>query len=298
MNIVTSLRFDGRGKFRLSDLDAADTHAVSRDHAKKAIAAHVKRLSELHDLLYAEHKRSLLVVLQGMDASGKDGTIRHVMSGVNPQGCMITSFKTPTAQELDHDFLWRVHAAVPPRGAIGIFNRSYYEDVLIARVHRIVPREIWKSRYSQINDFEKMLTDNNVTILKFFLHMSSKEQEKRFEERLADPRKNWKVSAADFQERKSWGEYQSAYEDAIAKCSAEHAPWYVIPSDHKWFRNFAVGEVIVRALEGFNMRYPKLTRAQMRERLNPRGRREHNGAEREGRGVAQPVESRSQWRKR
>ena len=278
MNLATRLKFDGHGKFRLADFDPGDTHGISKSHAEKAIGAHVEKLAAQHDLLYAEHRRSLLVVLQGMDASGKDGTIRHVMSGVNPQGCVVTSFKVPTALELDHDFLWRTHAAVPPKGAIGIFNRSYYEDVLIARVHRIVPPAIWKARYSQINAFEKILSENGVTVLKFFLHLSSKEQEKRFKARLADPRKNWKVSAADFHERRYWNEYQAAYEDAIAKCAGRDTPWYVIPSDHKWFRNFAVGEIIVKTLEGFRMRYPRLTKEQLRARLkSPRGG-EHNGA--------------------
>jgi PPK2 family polyphosphate:nucleotide phosphotransferase len=255
------LKFDGQGKsrFKLKHYAADDTHGVSKDQAEKILPTHVRKLAELHDLLYAEHKRSLLIVLQGMDAAGKDGTIKHVMSGVNPQGCSVTSFKQPTPNELDHDFLWREHIAVPPKGAIGIFNRSYYEDVLIARVHKLVPQEVWKKRFSQINDFEKILTDNNVCILKFFLHMSYEEQGKRFQERLDDPRKNWKASAADFKERQYWDEYQDAYRDAIEQCGTENAPWYVIPSDHKWFRNFAVGEIVTRTLEAFKMEYPKGT---------------------------------------
>jgi PPK2 family polyphosphate:nucleotide phosphotransferase len=251
------LKVDGTTKFKLSKFDAGDTHGVSRSHAAKAHPVHVEKLAALHDLLYAEHKRSLLIVLQGMDAAGKDGTIKHVMSGVNPQGCAVTSFKQPSTQELDHDFLWRIHAAVPPKGGIGIFNRSHYEDVLVARVHELVPPAVWKERYSEINDFEKILTENNVYILKFFLHMSSKEQARRFDARLADPRKNWKASAADFKEREHWDAYQSAYQDAIVKCGRKDAPWYVIPSDHKWFRNFAVADVIVRTLESFRMQYPK-----------------------------------------
>jgi PPK2 family polyphosphate:nucleotide phosphotransferase len=254
---IANLRVDGTTKFKLSKFAADDTHGVAKSHAAKALPDHVEKLAALHDLLYAEHKRSLLIVLQGMDAAGKDGTIKHVMSGVNPQGCTVTSFKQPSVQELDHDFLWRVHSAVPPRGGIGIFNRSYYEDVLIARVHELVPPAIWKERYAQINDFETILTENNVCILKFFLHMSSKEQRRRFDERLADPRKNWKASAADFKEREYWAQYQSAYEYVVAKCGTKRAPWYVIPSDHKWFRNFAVGEIVVRTLESFKMRYPR-----------------------------------------
>jgi PPK2 family polyphosphate:nucleotide phosphotransferase len=254
---IGRLKVDGTAKFKWSEFKPDDTHGVSKGRAAKSLPAHVEKLAALHDLLYAEHKRSLLIVLQGMDAAGKDGTIKHVMSGVNPQGCTVTSFKQPSALELDHDFLWRVHSAVPPKGTIGIFNRSYYEDVLITRVHELVPPAIWKARYAQINAFENILTRSNVHILKFFLHMSSKEQRRRFDERLADPRKNWKASAADFKEREHWDEYQSAYQDAIGKCSTAENPWYVIPSDHKWFRNFAVGEVIVRTLESLKMRYPK-----------------------------------------
>jgi PPK2 family polyphosphate:nucleotide phosphotransferase len=253
---LDKLQVEPDSKFKLSRFDPDDTHGVSKRHAIHALPKHVEKLAELHDLLYAEHKRALLIILQGMDASGKDGTIKHVMSGVNPQGCSVTSFKQPSTRELDHDFLWRIHSAVPGKGDIGIFNRSQYEDVLIARVHQLVPTDVWKQRYDQINAFEKILTENNVHILKFFLHISSKEQEKRFNERLSDPRKNWKASAADFKEREYWDKYQAAYEDAIAKCSTKAAPWCVIPADHKWFRNFAVAEIIVRTLESFKMRYP------------------------------------------
>jgi PPK2 family polyphosphate:nucleotide phosphotransferase len=243
-------------KFKLENFDPGDTCGITKSHAEKGLAPHIKKLAALHDLLYAEHKRSLLIILQGMDAAGKDGTIKHVMSGVNPQGCSVTSFKQPSQKELDHDFLWRVHAAVPGKGDIGIFNRSQYEDVLVARVHNLVPREIWKERYDQINEFEDILAQNSVHILKFFLHMSSEEQEKRFKERLSDSRKNWKASAADFSERKFWDDYQAAYADAITKCGTKHAPWYVIPSDHKWFRNFAVAQIAIKTLESFDMRYP------------------------------------------
>lgn len=276
---IGGLKFEGKAKFRLKRFQPDDTRGISKSDAEKAIAKHVEKLAVLHDLLYAEHKRSLLIVLQGMDASGKDGTIRHVMAGVNPQGCSVVSFRQPSAMELDHDFLWRIHAAVPPKGAIGIFNRSHYEDVLIARVHELVPRAVWEKRYEQINDFEKILTANNVCILKFFLHMSSSEQKKRFEERLQDPGKNWKASADDFRERERWDEYQSAYEDAIAKCATPDAPWYIIPSDHKWFRNFVVGEAIVRTLESFRMKYPKVaasTLNEMQGELNSGRGRGHN----------------------
>ncbi|HEX4274966.1 MAG TPA: polyphosphate kinase 2 family protein [Bryobacteraceae bacterium] len=254
---IGKLRAEPGAKFKLAKAAPDDTHGVAKSHAAKLHAGHVEKLAVLHDLLYAEHKRSLLIILQGMDASGKDGTIKHVMSGVNPQGCSVTSFKQPGTTELDHDFLWRIHAAIPPKGSIGIFNRSQYEDVLVTRVHELFPAEVWKKRYSQINDFEKMLTENNIHILKFFLHMSKGKQEKRFDERLRDPRKNWKSSPADFAERKYWEQYQAAYEDAIAKCSMKGAPWYVIPSDHKWFRNFAVAEIVVRTMESWKMQYPK-----------------------------------------
>jgi len=254
---IDRLKADPKSTFRLRHFATDDTHGVSKHDAAKLLPKHVEKLAALHDLLYAEHKRALLIVLQGMDAAGKDGTIKHVMSGVNPQGCSVTSFKQPSVTELDHDFLWRIHAAVPPKGSIGIFNRSHYEDVLIARVHELVPSAVWKKRYGQINDFESMLSENNVHILKFFLHMSSKEQRKRFDERMSDPCKNWKSSPADFKEREHWDDYQAAYEEAIGKCSTKEAPWFIIPSDHKWFRNFAVGEIIVRTMESFKMRYPE-----------------------------------------
>jgi PPK2 family polyphosphate:nucleotide phosphotransferase len=244
-------------KFSLGEYDPTHTFGVLKEHAEEELSHHIDKLQALHDLLYAENKRALLIVLQGMDAAGKDGTIRHVMSGVNPQGCGVTSFKEPSALELSHDFLWRVHAAVPARGAIGIFNRSHYEDVLIARVHRLVPKQVWSSRYDQINAFEKMLTQNGVHILKFFLHIGAGEQKKRLRERLNDPRKNWKASSADFRERRYWNRYRKAYEDALERCSTEWAPWYAIPSNYKWFRNYAVSEVVIRTLASLKMKYPK-----------------------------------------
>jgi PPK2 family polyphosphate:nucleotide phosphotransferase len=244
-------------RVRLKKLDPAETFGVEKEYAAEQVAHHVKKLQALHELLYAEGKRALLIVLQGMDAAGKDGTIKHVMSGVNPQGCLVTSFKQPSAVELAHDFLWRIHAAVPAKGAIGIFNRSHYEDVLIARVHKLVPKKEWEGRYDQINAFEKILTESGVHILKFFLHIGNEEQKKRFEERLKDPEKNWKASAADFKERQYWDDYQDAYQHALERCSTEDAPWYAIPSDHKWFRNHAVAEVAIQTLEGFEMKFPK-----------------------------------------
>jgi len=258
---LDQLRIAPGGTVDLKRRAADKTFGLSKEKCAKGNDDRVARLSALHDLLYAENKRALLIVLQGMDTSGKDGTIRHVMSGVNPQGCVVSQFKEPGRVELAHDYLWRVHAAVPPKGTVGIFNRSHYEDVLIARVHGLVPKSVWRARYGQINAFEKLLSENGVHILKFFLHVSSAEQARRFEERLADPRKNWKASAADFHEREFWDDYQRAYEDALEKCSTAHAPWYVIPADHKWFRNYAVGEIVIRELERFGMAFPKIDKA-------------------------------------
>jgi len=213
-------------------------------------------LRQLQDVLYADKRYALLVLLQGLDAAGKDGTISHIFSGVNPQGCQVTSFKVPTGEEMDHDFLWRVHRAVPGRGYIGIFNRSHYEDVLVTRVHKLVPKSVWSKRYDEINDFEKELVENNVAILKFYLHISKEEQLRRLQARLTDPQKNWKLSPLDFREREHWDEYTAAYEDALTKCSTKHAPWYVIPSDHKWFRNYAIGAIVNDALKQMKLRYP------------------------------------------
>ena len=244
-------------KLRLKDRDSSDTFGKKRDD--KAHAKTLARLRELQHLLYADKRYALLIVLQGLDASGKDGTIRHVMSGVNPQGCEVTSFKAPSTEELAHDFLWRIHKAVPFRGNIGIFNRSHYEDVLIVRVHDLVHPEVWKKRYRQINDFERMLAENGVTILKFFLHISKEEQKNRFEARIQDSSRNWKLSLPDFEERQHWDDYTEAYEDALRKCSTDLAPWYVIPSDRKWFRNYLVAELIVRALDRMRLKYPAPT---------------------------------------
>jgi PPK2 family polyphosphate:nucleotide phosphotransferase len=258
---IEKLRVGPHGKFRIKKRAADETYGISKEQAEKESAGQIGRLQPLHELLYAENKHALLIVLQGMDAAGKDGTIKHVMSGVNPQGCAVTSFKQPSPQELAHDFLWRIHAAVPPKGSIGIFNRSQYEDVLIARVHKLVPKNVWEGRYGQINAFEKILTENGVKILKFFLHISAAEQKKRFEDRLNDPQKNWKASAADFNEREYWDEYQKAYADALVKCDSDDAPWYVIPGDHKWFRNYAVGEVIIQTLDSLKMEFPEADKA-------------------------------------
>jgi PPK2 family polyphosphate:nucleotide phosphotransferase len=245
-------------KFHLADRDSDDTaHINDKEAALETQQKNTGKLSDLHDLLYAEQKHALLIVLQGMDAAGKDGTIKHVMSGVNPAGCAVTSFKVPTAEEAAHDFLWRIHKAVPQKGYIGIFNRSQYEDVLVTRVHKMITRDVWESRYDRINEFEKLQTENGVVLLKLFLHISKDEQKRRFEERQKDPNKNWKISDADTRERAFWDDYQNAYEDAIANCSTRYAPWYVIPANKKWFRNLAVSQIIVDALEELKMSYPK-----------------------------------------
>jgi PPK2 family polyphosphate:nucleotide phosphotransferase len=244
-------------KFRLLERDPEDTaHVPDKDVAEAIQQKNTQKLVNLHDLLYAEQQHALLIVLQGMDAAGKDGTIKHVMSGVNPAGCTVTSFKVPTAEEAAHDFLWRIHKAVPPKGYIGIFNRSQYEDVLVTRVHKLVPEKVWKSRYDRINDFERLLVENHVVLLKFFLHIGKDEQKRRFDARKDEPSKNWKISGADARERVFWDSYQAAYQDALEKCSNKYAPWYVIPANKKWFCHLAVSQIIVDALEDLKMKYP------------------------------------------
>ena len=258
MNFAKELRIRPGKRVKLSHYSATETFGYEKGPAcKKHTEKAVARLDELQDLLYADNKRSVLILLQGMDAAGKDGTIRHVMSGVNPQGCSVTPFKVPSHVEAQHDFLWRAHLAVPGRGQIGIFNRSYYEDVLVVRVHKLAPEEVWKKRYEQINNFEAMLAENNVTLLKFFLHISKDEQKRRFQERLDDPAHQWKLSPADLAERKFWDDYVEAYEAVLTKCNTAAAPWYVIPANYKWFRNLAVSRILARTLEGFHMKYPK-----------------------------------------
>jgi PPK2 family polyphosphate:nucleotide phosphotransferase len=244
-------------KFRIADIDPDDTHGLDKKSAQPVFAKHLQDLLELQTVLYAEARRSVLVVLQGIDAGGKDGTIRHVMSGLNPQGVTVTSFKVPEGDEKRHDYLWRIHRAVPEWGDIGIFNRSHYEDVLVVRVHELAPKPVWSKRYDQINDFERMLTENGVRVLKFFLLISKDEQAKRFADRLKDPTKNWKFSEADTLERKYWDDYMQAYEDAISKCSTEAAPWYVIPANHKWFRNLAVAQILRDEMRAMKLAYPK-----------------------------------------
>lgn len=245
-------------KFRLAHRDPENTgHFRSKEKAAPILEKNLARIEQLEYLLYAEKKHALLIVLQALDAGGKDGTIRHVMSALNPQACEVTPFKAPTAEELGHDFLWRVHKAVPIKGEVGIFNRSHYEDVLVVRVHDLTPKSVWSKRYGQINDFERMLTANGVKILKFFLHIGKDEQKRRLEQRLSDPNKYWKANPDDLKERELWDEYMQAFEDALSKCSTEEAPWYVIPANKKWFRNIAVSTIIVETLEEMKMKYPK-----------------------------------------
>ncbi len=261
MKFHNKLAAPTHGRIRLKDFDPAETLGFEKgsdpgQRDEKLMAKTIKRLDELQYTLYAEGQRSLLIILQGMDTAGKDGTIRHVMSGASPQSCKVTSFKVPTSRELAHDFLWRIHEAVPEKGNIGIFNRSQYEDVLVVRVHKIVPKSVWSRRYDEINRFEKYLTENGTTILKFFLHISKDEQKKRIEERIANPTKHWKLSAADVHERQFWNDYTEAYEDAIRQCSTKYAPWFIIPANHKWFRNLAVSKIVVETLEKMNPKYP------------------------------------------
>jgi len=233
------------------------------EHTKKEALRKIEKLreqiSDMQMRLYAEHQRSLLICLQGQDASGKDGVVKHVIGSMNPEGCRVVNFKEPTKEELDHDFLWRIEHQMPRKGEAVIFNRSHYEDVLIVRVHDLVPKSIWSRRYKQINDFEQRQLANGTHILKFFLHISKEEQLERFEQRLDDPAKRWKISEADYTEREYWEEYEKAYEEVFAKCNSTAAPWFLIPADHKWFRDLAISEIIVAALEALKIQVPKPT---------------------------------------
>lgn len=241
-------------------LDEYPTDATGQFRGKADAAKPTKRnlekLDELQELLYAQAKHAVLVVFQAMDAGGKDGAIEHVFSGVNPQGCSVTTFKAPTPLEAGHDFLWRHHDAAPRKGMIGIHNRSHYESVLVERVRELVPKQVWQRRYAHINEFERLLAEEGTVILKFFLHISRDEQKRRLEKRLKNPHKNWKFNPADLKERDRWDDYQRAYQDALEKCSTEHAPWYIVPADHKWFRNWVVSDVIVRTIQSLKMSYP------------------------------------------
>ncbi len=276
-HLALRYRVDSAKKFKLSAIDPGDTWKLkSKEHAETWLAEGVAQLSELQDLLYAQNQRSLLLIFQAMDAAGKDGTIKHVMSGVNPQGCQVYSFKVPSEEDLNHDFLWRTTRGLPERGRIGIFNRSYYEEVLVVRVHpellarqklppELVTGQIWEQRFESINCLERHLARNGVVILKFFLHLSKKEQKARFLSRLEEPSKNWKFSGADIHERKRWDDYQQAYEDMIRHTAQPHAPWHVVPADHKWFSRLVVAETIVQALKGLKLGYPEVSRTKRRE---------------------------------
>jgi PPK2 family polyphosphate:nucleotide phosphotransferase len=248
----------GGKRLKFRNVAADDARGLgSEEEARAQLAKDLERLRELQKLLVADARYALLVVLQAMDTGGKDGTIRHVMSGLNPAGCAVTSFKAPTTAELAHDYLWRIHQAVPARGMVGVFNRSHYEDVLVVRVHRLVPDHVWKARYRQINQFERHLSENGVTILKFYLHISKAEQARRLRERIADKSKNWKFAEGDLAERKHWGAYMHAYEDAVNECGTKWAPWHVVPADKKWARDAVVARTMVEALESLDLRYPK-----------------------------------------
>jgi PPK2 family polyphosphate:nucleotide phosphotransferase len=240
---------DPGDKVRLAKTDTDRAAGLTKSAGNARLDALSEQLGELQELLFAAHRHAVLIVLQGMDTSGKDGTIKHVMSNVNPLGCRVEAFKVPTEEELAHDFLWRVHKVTPTRGMMTIFNRSHYEDVIVVRVHDLVPKSVWKGRYDQIVDFERALADNGTLILKFFLHISREEQEERLLEREKDPSKAWKLSAGDWRERERWDDYMQAYEDAIVRTSTKHAPWHIVPADKKWFRNLAIAEAAVDALE-------------------------------------------------
>ncbi len=244
-------------RVRLADIDPeGDDGGMKKAEGKAALDELRGRLQKLQERLYAESRQSLLVVFQATDTGGKDGTIRAVFEGTNPQGVRVASFKVPTGEELAHDFLWRIHKEAPARGMIGVFNRSHYEDVIVVRVKNIVPESVWRSRYQIINDFERLLALNGTRIVKFYLHISKDEQKKRLQERLNDPRKHWKFSAADLKEREHWDAYQAAFEDALSHCSTEYAPWYVVPANRNWYRNLVVASTLVETLEQMNPQFP------------------------------------------
>jgi len=263
-------------KFRLKDFDPSETgNFKSKDHAEELLEKGLASMMELQDKLYAQDSWGVLLIFQGMDAAGKDGLVKHVMSGVNPQGCQVYSFKAPSAEELDHDYMWRTMQRVPERGRIGIFNRSYYEEVLVVRVHpdvfrkekipsSLITKDVWKDRFHDINGFEHYLSRNGIVVRKFFLNLSKQEQKTRFLARLDEPEKNWKFSASDAQERQYWDDYQEAYEDMIVHTATKHAPWYVVPADNKWFTRLVVAAAIVDTLQDLNLSYPKVSKDQLK----------------------------------
>jgi PPK2 family polyphosphate:nucleotide phosphotransferase len=274
-DLVKRYRIASGGGFKLADFDPGDRGGLDKDEAKALLADGAARLGELQERLYAEHRWAVLVVLQGLDAAGKDGVIEHVMSGVNPQGCDVHPFKAPSQLELDHDFLWRAAVVLPRRGHVGIFNRSYYEEVLVVRVHKdmleqqglppkLITKNIWNERYEDINAFERHLARSGTLPLKFFLNVSRKEQQKRLLERIDDPAKQWKFNAGDIGERKLWDQYMAAYQDMIRATATEDAPWYVVPADHKWFARLVIAAAIVERIEAIDPKFPTLTEDQVR----------------------------------
>jgi PPK2 family polyphosphate:nucleotide phosphotransferase len=272
-------RITDGARFRLKDIDPEDTHGLKSEdkpRAKEALEIGIDALAQLQDMLYAQDRWGVLLIFQAMDAAGKDGAIKHVMSGVNPQGCQVYSFKAPTSEDLDHDYLWRCMKCLPERGRIGIFNRSYYEETLVVRVHpellakqklpaEVVTKNIWKDRFQDISAFERYLTRNGIIVRKFFLHVSKKEQKRRFLDRIENPEKNWKFSAADTREREFWDDYMAAYEDMIRHTATEASPWYVVPADNKWFTRVVVAAAIIDAMASLKLRYPEVGPAQLKE---------------------------------
>lgn len=254
---------DAAGKrVMLKDIDPGDTNGMSKEEAEERLPAMQESLGELHNLLYGAAHQSLLIILQGLDTAGKDGSVKHLVQGLNPVGCEITSFKQPTAEELAHDFLWRIHPHTPALGQVSIFNRSHYEDVLVVRVHKLVPKAVWEQRYEQINDFERLLARNGTIIVKFYLHISKKEQRERLLEREREPAKAWKLSVGDWKERERWKAYREAYEDAISRCGTKDAPWIIVPADMKWYRNYVLTQTLIERLEP----YAKAWSAELAER--------------------------------
>jgi PPK2 family polyphosphate:nucleotide phosphotransferase len=258
MSYANEFRIKPGSKVNLGKIDAGYHGGYDNEEATiDELNLYSQRLSELQAVIYAENKHALLVVLQAMDGGGKDGTIHHVMAAMNPQGCSVVGFKVPTAEELAHDYLWRIHKQTPRKGQITVFNRSQYEDVLVVRVHNLVPKVVWSKRYNEINAFERELVNGGTIIVKFFLHIDKEEQLKRFRDRLDEADKQWKISDGDYKEREYWDDYQKAYMDALSKCSFNYSPWYVIPANHKWFRDLAVSQILVDTLEGLKMKYPE-----------------------------------------
>lgn len=250
--------FKPGSKINLADFPSrVEETEFDKQSAREQITRNAAEMADLARCLYAENRRSILLVLQGMDTAGKDGTIRAVMRGMNPRSCQVVSFKVPSQEEIDHDFLWRVHKAAPRKGHVGIFNRSHYEDVLIVRVHELVPREVWSNRYELINDFEKLLTECGTSVVKCFLHVSYEEQRERLQARVDEPRSRWKFNRGDLSERKLWPEYQAAYEDALIRCNTKRAPWYIVPSDRKWYRNLVVSELMLNTMKELNPKFPE-----------------------------------------